>query len=796
MCSFCLHIQNKFSNLDFTALINLTELHIENNYEVLNSLNLSGLTNLKKIYCQTSILLNINLNGLENLNYLDCYGNFLSALDISTCLNLKELSCSKNKLMALDISNNVELISLNCSNNKLENLNLVGQTKLTNLYCFENKLLSLDFKDLLNIEKVNCSGNLLTNTNIDNLDKLKYIDISLNKLSSLTLSNLPNFDRLDCPDNLISTLILTKLPNLTTLLCDKNMLTNVDLLELTNLNFLRCSSNKLSSLNLKKNVKITQLICNNNLLQTLDVSGLFNLSNLDCSYNNLSSLFIKNGKNDSNLYFDYNPYGLYVCADDSEINYVLGFKSSYKNFAYNVNSYCNFVPGGVFYAIQGKNKLDRNNNGCDVLDINYPNLKLSFSDGINSGDLISDSSGNYHYEVQAGTHTISPKFENPLYFTISPTTANVTFPTQSSPFIQDFCVTANGLHPDLEVSLLPISRARPGFDATYKIIYKNKGNQVQSGSANLTFDDAVLDFVSSIPETSSQSNNNIFWNFTNLKPFESKEITFTLNVNAPTENPAVNNDDVLVFAAKITSLVTDETPKDNEFTLSQTVVGSYDPNDKTCLEGSIITPNLIGEYVRYMIRFENKGTYSAQNIVVMDRIDLSKFDISTLIPTSSSHSFTTKISEGNKVEFIFENINLPFDDANNDGYVAFKIKTLPTLVVGDSFANEASIFFDYNFPIVTNKATSTFKTLGTKDFDFSNYFSLYPNPANEVLNIATTKTIEVQSIAVYDILGQLVLALPNVKSVSKIDVSQLSAGNYFLKMNTDKGTSNMKFIKN
>ncbi len=54
----------------------------------------------------------------------------------------------------------------------------------------------------------------------------------------------------------------------------------------------------------------------------------------------------------------------------------------------------------------------------------------------------------------------------------------------------------------------------------------------------------------------------------------------------------------------------------------------------------------------------------------------------------------TKISETNKVEFIFENINLPFDDATNDGYVAFKIQTNPSLVVGDSFSNTASIYFD------------------------------------------------------------------------------------------------------
>jgi hypothetical protein len=35
------------------------------------------------------------------------------------------------------------------------------------------------------------------------------------------------------------------------------------------------------------------------------------------------------------------------------------------------------------------------------------------------------------------------------------------------------------------------------------------------------------------------------------------------------------------------------------------------------------------------------------------------------------------------VEFIFQGIQLPFDDANNDGYVVFKIKSKNTLAIGD-----------------------------------------------------------------------------------------------------------------
>jgi hypothetical protein len=144
-----------------------------------------------------------------------------------------------------------------------------------------------------------------------------------------------------------------------------------------------------------------------------------------------------------------------------------------------VNSYCSFTPGGTFYTIQGNQKLDSNNDGCDANDMAIPNLKYTITSGATTGSSISNASGNYSIPVQAGTHTITPKLENPSYFNVSPTTVNVTFPTQTSPFTQNFCITPNGVRPDLEVTLLPLQSARPGFDAKYKLVYKNKGNTIQ-----------------------------------------------------------------------------------------------------------------------------------------------------------------------------------------------------------------------------------------------------------------------------------------------------------------------------
>jgi len=449
------------------------------------------------------------------------------------------------------------------------------------------------------------------------------------------------------------------------------------------------------------------------------------------------------------------------------------------------------LKGDVFYNVSGNNKLDLNNNGCDAADLVFPYLKFRISNGQTQ---IPNSSGDYSYSLSPGNNTITPVLENPTYFSVSPSNVTVDFPAQGNSFVQNFCITPNGVHSDVEVVLLPIAPARPGFNATYKLIYKNKGNQTESGTINLTFNDAVLDYLYGSPAVSNNATGSISWNFTNLKPFVTKEITFALKLNSPTETPPLVGGSILNYVVNITSQQTDETPNDNTFTLNQTVVNSYDPNDKTCLQGTTVGLDKVDEYVHYVIRFENTGTYAAQTVIIRDFIDTNKFDVNTLIPVKGSHLFTTKILEGNKVEFVFQNINLSSVVGSNTGYVAFKIKTKSTLVTGDTFSNGAGIYFDYNSAITTNTYTTTIQALSTQDFSFANYFTLFPNPVSDVLNITKKEDIEIASIQIYNVMGQLMMVIPNAKNTT-IDVSNLASGNYFVKINSDKGTSNTKFIK-
>lgn len=724
-----------------------------------NIYDLTGIeyfSNLITLRCKNIQITNLDLTQLANLYFLDCGDNQLSTLNITQNSNLKYLYCYNSQLSDLNISQNLNLVLLQCSGNQLSSLNLSQNINLTSLGCSNNLLTTLDVSMLNNLNFLSCRGNQLSN--------------------------------LDVTQNLVLGFIE----------CQNNELINLDVTQNLNLIDLNCKNNQLTNLDISQNINLRHLLCSNNLLTTLDASFNSVMNELICNNNQLNSLFIKNN-NESWLYyygssldFSNNPDLQYICADDEDITMIQQKIMDYNLVNCHVNSYCSFVPGGDYFSIEGQTIYDFNNNGCDLNDLNYSNLRFSITDGTISGDLISNMTGNYAIPVQSGSYTITPILENSDYFNISPTSLTVDFPTQMSPFVQDFCVTANGNHSDLEVVILPTTPVRPGFDAYYKIIYRNKGNKVESGAITFTYNDAVLDYVSANPVYDSQATDSFVWNYTNLEPFETREIEVVFNVNSPMETPAVNIDDVLNYTAVISTSNTDETPDDNEFTLNQTVVGSYDPNDKTCLEGEIVGPDMIGEYVHYLIRFENTGTYPAENVVVKDMIDMAKFDITTLIPLRGSHEFYTRIKD-NKVEFIFENINLDFNDATNDGFVAFKIKTKPTLALGDTFSNNANIYFDYNFPITTNTYTTTFQALSTQDFDFNSKFTLYPNPVQDVLHFNSKENLEIQSVEIYNMLGQIVISVPN--NTTSIDVSSLKSGNYFLKVNTEQGISNTKFIK-
>lgn len=421
---------------------------------------------------------------------------------------------------------------------------------------------------------------ILYNSNISNLSGLEYftnlthLNCGNNSITSLDLTPYTNLVGFDAYNNNLTSLNVSNLSQLTGFSCNNNQLTSLIVSNLNSLLAISCSQNQLTNLDLSDVPTLYQLKCNNNFLQSLNLSNQPQLSILNCSNNNLVALNIKNGSNESMFYLNFsdNPNLEYVCADDFQLTPINEKIIQYGYSTCFTNSYCSYNSGGTVYTINGLIRFDEATNGCDEADIAYPNLKLLITDGTNSGGTFGSITGNYNYSVQEGTHTIQPVLDNPLYFTVYPTSVNINFPTEVSPYSQNFCITPNGLHPDLDITLLQIDddfSAAPGYQNTYKIIYKNKGTNTQSGTINLVFNDAIMNYNYAIPNVVSQSENLLVWNFSDLKPFESREIDFTLFFNDSTDFPPLNVGDLLSFTTAINSSSIDDTPNDNTFVLNQ-----------------------------------------------------------------------------------------------------------------------------------------------------------------------------------------------------------------------------------
>jgi hypothetical protein len=77
----------------------------------------------------------------------------------------------------------------------------------------------------------------------------------------------------------------------------------------------------------------------------------------------------------------------------------------------------------------------------------------------------------------------------------------------------------------------------------------------------------------------------------------------------------------------------------------------------------------------------------------------------------------------------------------------------------------------------------------------TNAINIYPNPATDVLNVQNNSNDTIAAIEIYTINGAKVKEHKGSESITTISVADLQTGVYFVKVTTNNGTSNYKFIK-
>ena len=723
----------------------------------------------------------INFNQIYNhIDKLD--KNSDGEIDTNEANILKMLSISP-----LDSLNSFEDLLL------FKNLNAV--------YFLQYDLDSINLNGLQNVDTLSFDRV----TNLKNFDatilkKLKYFEIAESyKLETVDLSNLnelkilrlgdyyKNNDSVTTWKTTIKNIDLSTNVNIDTLLIYSENLYNLDLSKNINIKSLDIKHSKISSIDLSNNKELGEFISSDSLIN-LDLSNNFKLDTIYLA-SNVSYANLKNGSSDWKIGIGEPNSHLYICIDDKNILKIEKALDSTNYLRVQTNSYCTFTPGGGFNQVKSKVNFNLSDD-CTGNEAFLAYTKFSIEDQNGKGFSVTDNQGLVNFYKQKGSYILTPELENPTYFQISPQSLNFSLIDNSGHDTTiNFCITPNGIQKDVEVVLAPYGQARPGFDATYLVTYKNKGNQTLSCDVSVQYNEDVLDFVRSTMST--QTSGLVSTSFIDLKPFEVKVDTLVLNVNSPIESPAVNINDTLKFIATINPTNEDETPEDNMFAFNQTVVGAYDPNLITCLEGNVLNPTEIGKTLHYTIEFENTGNYPAENIVVVEEIDPTKYDINSLQILNTSHPMKLRIV-GKKVEYYFENIDL---GEHKHGNILLKLQGLKNLNEGDTVSKQADIYFDYNAPVQTNDEATVYRDLkasiATLKEDIS--INVYPNPGKGMVHIEAAKNIK--SLDIYDVNGRVIQSKLINTNATAVNLSEEITGIYFIKVISEEGAKVIKYQK-
>lgn len=443
--------------------------------------------------------------------------------------------------------------------------------------------------------------------------------------------------------------------------------------------------------------------------------------------------------------------------------------------------------------ISGKVKFNSANDNCTT-GLNFPNRRVNTTDGTYTYSSYTNNAGNYHilipniggYNTSALPNLSSNFTSNPASVTITSNGSGIDYNNTN------FCISSASNYTDLYVNMFNVNQAIPGNIATYRIHYRNYGSTNLNGSIQVTYNNAKLTFAGAIPSTNSSSAGNLTWNYTNLLPFEERYIDLSLNVLIP---PTVNVNDLLAFTVVANPTAGDNVPLNNTMSWNQTVRSSFDPNDKTVIEGATISTTQATNYLTYVTRFQNTGTANATTVVIKETLD-PKLDWNTFEPIASSHDSNIQIKNGNEVTYTFSNIDLPYETANENGshgWMTYRIKPKSNVVIGDIMSSKSDIYFDYNAPIITNTVSTQVTALGTTDF-IKNNFKVYPNPAANYVLIETSINEEAHY-QIMDVNGKLLLS-DTIESLKPIDISTLQGGFYMVNIITNQGKATYKLIKN
>ncbi|RZL17903.1 MAG: T9SS type A sorting domain-containing protein [Pedobacter sp.] len=203
------------------------------------------------------------------------------------------------------------------------------------------------------------------------------------------------------------------------------------------------------------------------------------------------------------------------------------------------------------------------------------------------------------------------------------------------------------------------------------------------------------------------------------------------------------------------------------------VVNPLSPNPQGPNNDWLITPQIT------LGATGNTITFWAKSVTAQYGLERFKVGVST---TGTDTANFTVISPGSFVAAPIEWTQYTY---NLDAYASQTVRISINCVSSDAFAF-----------LLDDVLVSTTSVGGVND-QLASQFSVFPNPATNVVNISNNNNILVNAVQIVDLNGRTVKSVKFDGVVSaEINISDLSSGMYMMTVSSDKGTMTKKIVKN
>lgn len=343
---------------------------------------------------------------------------------------------------------------------------------------------------------------------------------------------------------------------------------------------------------------------------------------------------------------------------------------------------------------------------------------------------------------------------------------------------------------------------RRGFKNETVLSYQNKGTSaVNNVQLRITYP-ANVHLLSADTPWATANGNLYTWNLGTLQPGSAGAVRLQDSVLLS----AIIGDTYVLSSAISAPASTDIFPGDNNFSETHEIVGAIDPNDM------LVTPKGRGregfiprdQKLTYTIRFQNVGTYYASRVVLENQLPKPLDQAGFRIEAVSHPGYRYTVDDKGLLRVVFDNINLPDstrNEAESHGFFKYSVTPRADIFGGAKIENNALIYFDFEDPIRTNTVLNTIRF---RDGDEQLRLIVFPNPADQELNIAMSesenqayKDAVLQDVYLYSAQGALLGHWQNQQEyLLQITVKSLHPGMYYLRAVDDYGrTFTGSFVK-